>query len=56
MSVFKCLISSVIVVFKSVLNFLGSPSEITIFPTTNYQRHVPKNAEQLMRDNWNRIL
>lgn len=31
---------------------LKSTSPISIMPDTNYNRHAPESAEQLMRDNW----
>ena len=32
--------------------FLNSSSPFSLYPTTDYQRHVPKSAEQLMHNNW----
>ena len=30
----------------------GTSSPFSIAPTTDYDRHVPKSAKQLSRDNW----
>jgi len=36
--------------FRSLLN--GSSSPFSISPSTDYQRHVPQNAQQLSEENW----
>lgn len=35
---------------KKSLQSASSP--FSIFPETDYKRHVPQNAEQLMHNNW----
>lgn len=39
-----------ILAVKKTLQNTSSP--ITIFPSTNYRRHAPQSAAQLMGDNW----
>lgn len=39
----------ILAVKKSINN---SSSPFSIYPETNYKRYVPKNAKELMKDNW----
>ena len=46
------IMSELIVAIKTKLE--NTSSSFSISPTTDYNRHVPKSATQLMRNNWRR--
>jgi len=45
------IMTTFILSFKKTME---SDSPFSISPSTNYRQHVPKNAEQLMKENWRR--
>lgn len=44
------IMTTLVISIKRTLQSTSTP--ISIKPNTNYHRHAPKSAEQLMRDNW----
>ena len=51
-SYFKKVVLSMNSYIINFRKYLGDENDITIYPSTDYRRHVPKSAVQTMRDNW----